>query len=164
MLKIIYLERMKLKIIDNTISSCQEHIIKSGISGTEIESFLTRYLLVMICASFEDKIKEMIINRVNKVNDLNILNYFNSTYKNMNGRIRIEQLKETLKKFGDDYKDSFNKKTNSDSIKAQFYDNIINNRHDTAHGSGSNISFNELILYYESGHEILDFFNDSIGN
>jgi len=42
------------------------------------------------------------------------------------------------------------------------YNSIVNDRHNTAHGDGSNITFNDLIGYYEEGHKILDILYDVI--
>src|SRR6266540_3241207 len=54
---------MRLVRIDQAIAVCQAHLQNSGATGTEIEAYLTRYLLVMICSTFEEEIKSLIIKR-----------------------------------------------------------------------------------------------------
>jgi len=54
---------MRLVRIDQAIEACQAHLEKSGAIGTEIEAYLTRYLLVLICAAIEEEIESLIIER-----------------------------------------------------------------------------------------------------
>ena len=42
------------------------------------------------------------------------------------------------------------------------YDSILNNRHNTAHGEGSDVTFGDVKQYYEHGHCVLDYFQDAL--
>ena len=42
------------------------------------------------------------------------------------------------------------------------YDSILNNRHNTAHGEGSDVTFGDIKQYYEHGHCVLDYFRDAL--
>jgi hypothetical protein len=60
---------MRLVRIDQAIEACQAHLENSGAIGTEIEAYLTRYLLVLICAAFEEEIESLIIERAARSGD-----------------------------------------------------------------------------------------------
>ena len=38
----------------------------------------------------------------------------------------------------------------------------VNHRHNIAHGEGSDATLEEVKQYYESGHEVLDYFKDAL--
>ena len=43
-----------------------------------------------------------------------------------------------------------------------YNNNIITNRHNLAHKSGSSITFREVEAFYEEGHIVLDFFRGAL--
>ena len=55
---------MRLPRVDQAIDSCGEHA-----KGTEIEAFLTRHLLVLTCAAFEQEIESLVVERASKSGD-----------------------------------------------------------------------------------------------
>ena len=60
------------------------------------------------------------------------------------------------------YKSEFNLKASQQPRAVTFYNNIITNRHNLAHKSGSSITFREVEAFYEEGHIVLDFFRGAL--
>lgn len=154
---------MRLVKIDNAIAVCEQHLTETNSEQTEIESYLTRYLLVLMCASFEEEIEKILLKRSDKVNDNHIKSFFKHCIDKTFRSIKSSEISGILNKFGPDYKENFQIKANG-TIEETFYNNIIINRHATAHSSGATITFRELVDYYEKGHVILDYLNEALEN
>jgi hypothetical protein len=67
-----------------------------------------------------------------------------------------------LSRFGDNYREDFRSKAAANQRAETFYNNIITNRHSTAHSSGSNVTFLQVKNFYEEGHTVLDFFRETL--
>ncbi len=152
---------MKISKIDDVLETCNNHLEENYAKGTEIEVFITRYLLIYICAVFENEIKEIIVKRASKVNDPFIHSYVESSLRATFRQISTSGIAGTLNYFGKEYKEKFNDKINGTKMQND-YNSIVNDRHFTAHDSGSNLTFNDLMGYYEEGHKILDILYDVI--
>lgn len=146
---------MKLPRIDEAIDVCQEHLDKTSSFGTEIESFITRYLLILICAAFEEEIEKIIINRANKATDPDLSSFVKSCLKQVFRSIKTSEIAGLLNRFGSSYKELFQQKINNSKAEA-YFNNIVVNRHNTAHESGSSLTFKELVEFYQEGHTVLD--------
>nr|VFK58637.1 MAG: hypothetical protein BECKUNK1418G_GA0071005_100422 [Candidatus Kentron sp. UNK]VFK68500.1 MAG: hypothetical protein BECKUNK1418H_GA0071006_100324 [Candidatus Kentron sp. UNK] len=67
-----------------------------------------------------------------------------------------------LNRFGSAYKETFQQKTKDYQRAETFYNNIVTNRHQTAHSRGGNTTFQEVKRFYEEGHIVLDFFREAL--
>jgi hypothetical protein len=156
---------MKIKEVDRAIAICQKHLKDSKSEGTIIESYLTRYLLILIIAQFENQIYQIIKTNVQcKTGGQKINNYFEGRMKRDYKGVKASDLAKYLASYGTQCQDSFKKKINQDKHQraVTFYNNLITNRHDTAHKEGSQISFRDLVNFYNEGHIVLDLLESSI--
>lgn len=151
---------MKLALIDKAIDDCRIHLTNSNAFGTEIEAYLTRYLLILISASFEEEIEKIITKRISKANDRHIESFAKSSLQKTFRSIYTSEIAGLLGRFGPDYQTRFQFRLNAESVTV--YNNIIRNRHITAHQSGSNITFKELVDSYEKAHSVLDAISETI--
>jgi RiboL-PSP-HEPN len=148
---------MRLARIDHAIAVCQTHLQNSGAAGTEIEAYLTRYLLVMICSTFEEEIKTLIMMRATGSSDPSMEPFVQNALGRTSFRsLMTSEIGDFLNRFGLDYKNRFRQQLASNQRAETFFNNIVTNRHDTAHSAGSNISFSELVRFYSEGHIVLD--------
>ena len=154
---------MKIAKIDKAISVCESHLKSTKSEQTEVESYLTQYLLVLICATFEEEIERILLRRSDKIADTHIKSFFQHCIDKTFRSIKSSEIAGILGKFGDDYKTNFQSKANG-TIEETFFNNIVINRHSTAHTSGTALTFNELIEYYNKGHVILDYLNEALEN
>lgn len=152
---------MKISAIDQAIESCNLHLNECNAKGTEIEAFLTRYLLILICAQFEEKIKDILIKRAEKTKDMYLASYVRSSLAHIFRSIKTSEISGLLNRFGVDYKQKFQDNV-SGTTEETFYNNIVTNRHLTAHNSGANLTFDELVDYYEKGHTIIDHVEEAL--
>lgn len=145
---------MKLDRVDMTIEVCQEHLNSTSSYGSEIEKFLTQQLLVIICAEIEKAIEAMIIARArDRCSDdfqTFIQSCLNATFRSV-GSSEIAGL---LKRFGTARKQRFLELVDERAKNA--YDSIVVNRHNTAHGSGSNLTFQEAVASYRAGLSVIE--------
>lgn len=135
---------MKLHRVELTIRVCQEHLDSTSSYGSQIEAFLTQQLLVIICAEIEKKIKEMISAQ----------HSIKSRPKARFHCMKSSQLAKILKKFGTARKQRFLELMDENAKNA--YDSIVVNRHNTAHGSGSNLTFREAVESYRAGLSVIE--------
>lgn len=148
---------MKFRKIDSAIENCQNYLNENGGYGTEIEMYITRYLLIHICAVFETEIKKIVVvNAKPKCNPF-ICSYVESSLKNTFRQIDTKGISTLLALFGATYKTKFQKTLNEgNTVIKDSYNSIVNNRHNTAHGNEANVTLIELVNYYEEGHKVLD--------
>ena len=138
---------MRIDWIDQMLEVCQEHLATSHAYGTEIEILLTYALLVRIYAEFEQRIEAIVTEK--------------STAIRHRG-IRVRNLSELLKDLGEQYQTAWSARRSENRQAEAAYSNIVEQRHQTAHESGSNATFQEVRAWYESGHIILDFFRETL--
>lgn len=147
---------MKIDRIDNAIDECEKHLAQSDAYGTEIEAFLTRYLLVLISSCFEEKLEEIFIERASRTNDVFVIGYFTSEIPNKLKSVGIHKLSEIMNKIGQHYKDKFINEISS-SREATLYGNLIKNRHLVAHETQAPaMTFREVVEAYNESNVIID--------
>jgi hypothetical protein len=156
---------MKLKVIDQAILICKDHLDSSNEWGTEIETFLTRYLLILIHAHFEEEIQKIFIKRHHATNDSNLISFSESSIKEKLRSIKVGDISKLLILINIEIYKKFKSKYHGSKEETSF-SSIINQRHESAHKTGTFItmSLKDLINYYESGHIILDYLDDLLNN
>ena len=147
---------MRIARIDQAITICDDHLEKSGAKGTEIESFLTQYLCVVMCAAFEEAIKAMVVERAAQHGDQELKSFVESAAGIVFRSPKTEEITGLLRRFGTDCRGRFREELDRNLKAETFFNNIIVNRHETAHSSGSNLSFADLVNFYSEGHVVLD--------
>jgi len=153
---------MKLALIDRAIEACEEHLKSTNSRGTEIEAFLTRYLLVLICAAFEEEIEAIVIRRLSTSKDPHVEAFAKSALDAVFRSLKIKEIAGLLNRFGPEYKERFQGRLNGTKAET-FFSNIVAGRHDTAHSLGANVTLRELIEFYEEGHIVLDVVQEICG-
>ena len=146
---------MKLDRVDMTIEVCQEHLTNSTSSfRPQIEDFLTQQLLVIIYAEIEKAIKEMIIAQARDRCGDDFPAFIASCLNAIVHSMKSSEMAGLLKRFGTARKDRFRELVDDRAETA--YNNIVMNRHNTAHGSGSNLTFREAVKSYRAGLSVIE--------
>ena len=70
--------------------------------------------------------------------------------------LMTSEIADFLSHFGLDYKNRFRQQLDTNKRAETFFNNIVTNRHNTAHSTGSNVSFADLVNFYSEGHVVLD--------
>lgn len=152
---------MRIQVVDQAIQVCNRHLTQTNAKGTEIEAYLTRYLLVFICARFEETIENIVIERARKSKDKFIVSFVESSIHNIFRSTKTSEIAGLLNRFGPEYKHSFQKNVQG-KPEETYFNNIVINRHSIAHSLGSNLTFDELVFHYEKAHIILDYVQDAL--
>lgn len=147
---------MRLPRIDKAIEVCGKHLEGSASVGTEIEAFLTRYLLVLMCASFEELIEDLVSARAAKSQDAALASFVRSAMGQVFRSVKTSEIAGLLGRFGQDQKTGFQDEMKRNERAETFFNNIVTNRDGTAHATGSNLTFSELVLFYSESHVVLD--------
>jgi RiboL-PSP-HEPN len=146
---------MKLAQIDRAIDLCEEHVDRTDSRGTEIEAFLTQYLLVLICAAFEEEIERIVIRRLSTSSDPHIESFAKSALDAVFRSTKTGEIAGLLNRFGSDYKEKFTGRISGTRAET-YFNNIVIGRHAIAHSMGSTVTLRELIEFYKEGHTVLD--------
>ncbi len=134
---------MDFNRIDQAMATCKTHLDATGSRNTEIESMLVGYLLAIIYAEFEKKLKKLVAHRASRTKDAEIISFCSAVTKYVLRSINIGDIKGALAHFAPSYKDAFKDAVEGMPIHAA-YDNIVLNRHGVAHVAGTNLTFSEL--------------------
>jgi hypothetical protein len=152
---------MQLARIDQAIEKCQELLTETKAAGTEVEAFLTNYLLVLMYATFEQEVRKIIVSRASMANDPPLESYVNSSLKFVFKSMLTSELSELLACFGANYRREFKSKVNFTRAET-FFNNIVTDRHKVAHEGYSNVTFTELLSFYQEGHTVLDALSEVV--
>ena len=146
---------MKLPRIDRALVDCENHLHSTASFNTEIESLLTYSLLVVIYAEFEQMVNVIVQEKCNSIEDEALRELAKSCIGSVS-RIQSSQMGDMLERFGAGRKAAFRNEITANQGRQRaetFYNNLITNRHDTAHSIGSNLTFGEVKRYYQEGQD-----------
>lgn len=147
---------MMVNKVDDAINECKKHLQQKEAFGTEIEAFLTRYLLILISSSFEEELEKIFIERVNISRDTFLIEYFRGEIPNKLKSVGISKLSQFVSRFGNKYSEKF-KSEISGTREATLYGNLIRNRHLVAHETQEpTMTFNEVVNAYQESKVIID--------
>ena len=152
---------MRIGEIDAAIATCREHLDASGAWGSEIELFLTRYVLIRIRANFEQQIQSLLSQPLQVVTD----GYVRALA--VEGMARISQGSKTsdisnmLKRIDPTLRDRF-RIAIGNTPSEQSFNQLVASRNAVAHGLGADLTFRDMVDHYERAHIILDALRDSI--
>jgi hypothetical protein len=157
-------QKRALREIEYAIGLCQSHLDGSSSRGSEIEAYLTKYLLILICSSYEHRIREMIIERARRTNDSDLASFVDRTYHSSQRGLKISDIRgNLLKRFSDKYVTEFDKKIKPNDVPCIKYSNIVENRHAAAHGGTVNMTFNELVDSYKIAEAVMTSLSEILG-
>lgn len=142
------------------LHTCGTHLVNTQAQGTEIESVITKFLLIYVCGAYEKTIKKLIVERAAKTNDTEVTSFIESIMKTHHN-FMTSDIKGLLNRFSDNYKIVFATKIENTEAETR-YNNIIQNRHRIAHGEDINITFSELVESYNKAEAVLDAIREAI--
>ena len=154
---------MSLKLVEHALETCAKHLDASSARNTEIEAYLTRYLLVLVVAVFEEECERLIAERAAQAKDEPLKAFVESATHQLLRNMKLSELKGYLGRFGSDYQDAFEKGITNNAARVAF-DAIVQSRHEVAHRGGKNtaMTFNDLRQHVADSREILEAFAASL--
>ena len=154
---------MRIDEIDDAIEVCREHLNESGAWGSDVESFLTQYVLVRIRANFEQAVDALLRQPLAEVNDEYVIALAEHGIRLISRGSRTSHISETLGRIDatNALRNRFRSSISNTPIE-QSFNRIAESRNAVAHGSGANFTFQELVDHYERAHMVLDALRDAI--
>lgn len=142
--------------IDDAMRLCENHLRLTNTWGTDIESYLTRFLVIFICGKYERELERMINARAESTKDKGIASFIAELIFHKDWVHLSEIRGEILGRFGEEYKKAFDKRLYG-SVAPISYENIVIDRMSSAHGGGltKNITFKELKNSYKEADKVL---------
>ena len=153
---------MRIDRIDRTLTVCESHLESTKTYNTEIESLLAGALLVIAYAEFETFVNDIIQDKAQSIETGIPPDLLRDDGSPGHRGMLTSQLSELIAYIGSEYKDRFKAKTTGNQRAETFYNNIITNRHNLSHKSGSNVTYQEVNRFYEEGHVVLDYFREAL--
>ncbi len=153
------MERLLLKT-QLAFDNCKIHLDESNAWNTEIESYLTQHVLVIMCADVQQEIYKVVEKRVELAEDSVLKNFVVAACKRVLRSIGKSEVAGFVGHFSVDAKDYLNDQI--DDAIVTVYNNAVSNRHDVAHRSGSNITFRELESAIEAAKILINVVSESI--
>ena len=146
----------------NLIDLCKMQLDKTNSWNSDLETHLTKYIIIHICSECELEIKSMLRDRAVKCQDPALSSYLEARTDIRS--LRISDLKgNILDKFGEGYSKIFSEKLNELDERVQSdYSSIVTTRGDAAHGGKINMSFNEVASAYKNVKKLLDLLSNVI--
>jgi hypothetical protein len=111
---------------------------------------------VLICAAFEEEIEALMVERAARSGDTGLESFVRSAVGQIFRSLKTSEIAGLLGRFGVPYRERFRQELSNNERAETFFNNIVTNRHDTAHSAGSNVTFAELVRFYSEGHVVLD--------
>ena len=138
------------------IDDCENHLNESDSWNTEVESYLTQYILVILSADVQQSVYSLLSERISssRSDDAGLKSFaYSMGVKCLRSFVKSD-LSKFLALFGDRVKQSFNLELDDRVVTT--YNNALNKRHEVAHNSGVTTTFRELEGIYAAAVKILE--------
>ncbi len=135
---------MAAKLIRTTaaVEDCRRHLDATESLGTEIESYLTQYLLVVLCAEVQQELYRIVSERAALANDAALSSFVVASCQRVLRSVGKKEIATFVEMFGPDCKRRLNDIIEDSEVTA--YNNAVSSRHDVAHKQGSQVTFAEM--------------------
>jgi hypothetical protein len=140
------------------------------LTDEQLKSKYAGFLSANAVTAYELAIKDIFIEFAEKKNKV-FGTFIEKYFYEINGRIKIDNIKNYIKKFGEKYYKKFNTELNKrnsiflrkyhNDIRA-VYGNLIICRHKFIHTNNQTMTFNEVVQSYQMGKEIIKVLNDTM--
>jgi hypothetical protein len=139
-----------------------EHLNESQAWSTQVESYLTQYILVILCADVQQSVYLLLEGRISASSstDAGLKSFAYSMGVRCLRSFVKGDLSNFLALFGHEVRNNFNDALDDRTV--TIYNNALKNRHEVAHSSGSTITFRELAEIYEAAVRVLGAIDDSL--
>lgn len=142
------------------LEECKAHLDSTDSWNSEIESYLTQHVLIVLCADIQQSIYQILESRLDGSVDIELKNFAIATGKRCLRSVGKKEISGFLGFFSTDAKNYLNDNIADETV--TLYSNAITSRHDVAHSSGTKITFMELQKVLEASVEFLSVVKDAI--
>jgi hypothetical protein len=152
----VYEERVRV-----AVETCRVHLDRTNSRNTEIEAYLTAFLLVYTYANLEEAARDLASARARRISDPPARAFATSAWPAVWRGLKVSELGEFLQRLGPSRREGFLAKAMAEGNHVA-YGNVLANRHLTAHNLGGNMSFSELETTYAQCFRLIDAFAEGL--
>ena len=135
------------------LNNCEQHLHDTGAVGSPIESYLTEYLLILMCADMQEAIYKVIEEWANKSASPSLKEFVAASSRKVLRSVKKSEIAGFIGMFGSTHQDQFNSAL--DDREVTVYNNAVENRHNVAHRTGATVAFSEIKTALSSARNIL---------
>jgi hypothetical protein len=138
----------------SALDECRQHVETTLSSGSEVEAFLSQYLLVVLCAEMQEEIYRVVELRAKKCGDDELCSFALASSKKILRSVRIGELSGFVGSFGPGRKDRFSGALDERAVLQ--YNSAVDNRHSVAHRSGAQVTLSDMVEIISSATIVLE--------
>ncbi len=153
---------MDLSNIDRVVEFCRDYRRSSGGTNPELESLLAELVAVKAAGAFEEYLETCIGLRADATEDARIANLVRSKVARSFRHPNWDAVKGQLRQLGEDLATSVEDK--STLRQRQALSSLVSHKDDAAHTSGSSITLNDALAWYEEAKPLVLLIGESILN
>jgi len=135
------------------LENCKVHLDEANAWNTEIESYLTQHLLVILCAEIQQEVYIALEQRAHLNGDTELKNFAVASGKKILRSVSKKDIANFVGMFGLRAKEHLNQNVGDQEV--TLYNNAVSKRHDIAHNNGTNITFRELTEIVSSAENLI---------
>lgn len=137
---------MSLPRTELALEECHKHLKKTKTFNTAIEAYITRGLIVLLCAEIEASVTDLVIRRVEASDDPEVRQFAKSISKGFVRNAKPGEIGDVVGRFGEHCRRRYQQTLDAfigDAGRARI-GNLVANRDRFAHGEPPNVTFREL--------------------
>ena len=140
------------------LSVCRSHLDTYSDTDPSIASFLTRYLVVRMCAEIEQAIDKMLRVKIQNEASAPVANFAFGTRKSLVNNARFAEIGKLLELFGVDYKEQYEEHVRSSVEEGDIerLGNAVAARDATGHRAVPDLTFAELERAYIVAEKVVE--------
>lgn len=152
---------MRSQRVDDALAHCSRYA-RMPDADAQVESLLTKSLLILICGEFEKAFRDIVLGRCASVHDTPVRSYIESYTRTILRSLKVSEVKGLLARFGITCKEAFIRRLEADETVERGYNSLVSARNAAAHGESVTVTLQDVEQYYDAAHELLDFFRESL--
>lgn len=143
------------------IADSEKLIEENDLSGQSVEYYLAQYIMVCLNAEIQTTIFSKLKEIADSLPAKSLNEYINNASSRLIRSFNKKELSGFLSSFGEEYKRHFNSLLVGKERDVTLYGELVDARHNVAHGSGSNKTFREIKEGVASAEIVIKAFIDT---
>lgn len=139
---------------NSVLEECRRHIDSTASTGTEVEAFLSQYLLVVLCAEMQEEMYRVVESRAKKCGDEGMCSFALASSKKILRSVKTGELSGFVGGFGSARKGRFVDALDERTVFQ--YNSAVDNRHSVAHRSGAQVTLSDMAEIIAAAKRVLE--------
>jgi len=147
------------------LEECRRHLKETKSFNTPIEAYITRGLIVLLCAEIEASVTHLVIRRVEATDDQEVRQFAKSISKAFVRNAKPGEIGDVVGRFGEHCKQRYQQTLDASIGDAgrMRIGNLVTSRDRFAHGEPPDVTFRELLKAFKDAVGLLAAVEKSLG-